>query len=171
MIILKPTKGLVKVLDIDYDLISYIFNKFIIVKKTTVLKIERSKYKYSFYCDDRKIIGIYTAGGVSLKFIISTLLHEIRHVLQIMQKHNNLDYTYTSYWKYYNSPEEKDARKFERLTAEVVRIYKSHKIIEEKIKKYKLDSFTELWYNEKVDSNDLQLKITNKKKEKKDGIH
>ena len=91
------------------------------------------------------------------KFIIATLLHEVRHCMQLRQECNDIDFNYTSYWNYYSSPEEKDARRFEKLATEVCKIYKQYKIIENKFKRYDLDSFKELCYNENVDTNDLQL--------------
>ena len=156
MIALKPTKGIIKTTNLDYDLISFIFSRFITLKRRVTLRVEKSKREYSYYYDKRKVICINTNEGTSLKFIVSTLLHEVRHCMQLRQEHNGIDFSYTSYWNYYSSPEEKDARKFERLAAEVCKIYKQYKLIEKKIKRYDLDSFKELYYNEKVDSNNLQ---------------
>lgn len=172
MIKLKPTNGIIKATLLDYDLISFILSRIIKLKRKITLRVERSKRKYSYYFDKRKVICINTNEGTSLKFIVSTLLHEVRHCMQLRQECNDIDFNYTSYWNYYNSPEEKDARKFEKLTTEVCRIYTLYKIIENKFKKYDLDSFKELCYTEKVDSNDLQKEITtNTIETKKDGIH
>lgn len=157
MITLKPTNGIIKATKLDYDLISFIFSRFIILKRRVTLRVEKSKRDYSYYYDKHKVICINTNEGTSLKFIVSTLLHEVRHCMQLRQEHNGIDFQYTSYWNYYSSPEEKDARRFERLAAEVCKIYKQYKIIEKKYRKYNLDSFKELCYNENVDSNDLQL--------------
>lgn len=157
MIALKPTNGIIKTTNLDYDLISFILSRFIKLKRRISLRVEKSKRNYSYYYDRNKVICINTNEGTSLKFIIATLLHEIRHCMQLRQKCNNIDFSYTSYWNYYSSPEERDARRFERLTAEVCKIYKQYKIIEKKFKKYDLDSFKELCYNGEVDDNDLQL--------------
>jgi hypothetical protein len=81
--------------------------------------------------------------------------------MQLREDCTDIDFNYTSYWNYYSSPEEKDARKFEKLATEVCKIYKQYKIIEEKFKKYNLDIFKELCHNEKVDSNDLQKETNN----------
>lgn len=156
MIKFKPTSGIVKVTQLDYDLISFIINRFIKLKRKVTLRIERSKRSYSYYYDKRKVICINTKEGTSLKFVISTLLHEVRHCMQLRQECKDMDFCYTSFWNYYSSPEERDARKFEKLSTEVCQIYKRYKIIEQKYKKYNLDSFKELCHNKEVDSNNLQ---------------
>jgi hypothetical protein len=156
MIILKPTRGIVKITKLDYDLISFILSRFVITKQKVSIRIEKSRYSFSYYCDNRKIICLNTDEGTSLRFTINTLLHEIRHYMQMRQKCDSKDNEYTSYWSYYSSPKEKDARKFEKITTEICKIYNQYKIIEEKFKRYELDYFKELCYNEAVDSNDLQ---------------
>ena len=163
MIKFKPTNGIIKITNHDYDLISFILNRFIKLKRKVTLRVERSKRSYSYYYDKRKVICINTNEGTSLKFIVSTLLHEVRHCMQLRQECNDIEFNYTSYWNYYSSPEERDARRFEKLATEVCKIYKQYKIIEHKFTKYNLDSFKELCHNEKVDSNDLQTenKTTN----------
>jgi len=158
MIKFKPTAGIIKTTKLDYDLISFILSRIIKLKRRVTLRVERSKRSYSYYYDKRKVICINTNEGTSLKFIIATLLHEVRHCMQLRQECNDIDFNYyTSYWNYYSSPEERDARRFEKLATEVCKIYKQYKIIENKFKRYDLDSFKELCYNENVDNNDLQL--------------
>jgi hypothetical protein len=157
MIKFKPTAGIIKTTKLDYDLISFILSRIIKLKRRVTLRVEKSKRNYSYYYDKRKVICINTNEGTSLKFIIATLLHEVRHCMQLRQECNDIDFNYTSYWNYYTSPEEKDARRFEKLSTEVCKIYKQYKIIENKFKRYDLDSFKELCYNENVDNNDLQL--------------
>jgi Zn-dependent peptidase ImmA (M78 family) len=159
MIKFKPTAGIIKTTKLDYDLISFILSRIIKLKRRVTLRVEKSKRNYSYYYDKRKVICINTNEGTSLKFIIATLLHEVRHCMQLRQECNDIDFNYTSYWNYYTSPEEKDARRFEKLATEVCKIYKQYKIIENKFKRYDLDSFKELCYNENVDNNDLQLEI------------
>jgi hypothetical protein len=156
MIKFLPTNGIIKATGLDFDLLTFIISRFLNVKYSRALRVERSKKIYSYYCDDNKVIYINTRESTALKFIVATLLHEVRHYMQMREKCNNLDFTYTSYWNYYSSPEERDARKFERLATEVCKIYNQYRIIESKFKKYELDYFKELCYNEKVDSNDLQ---------------
>ena len=45
---------------------------------------------------------------------------------------------FSSYKAYYNSTEEKDARKQEKLTSEIVKIYDNYKKAEEKFKRFNL---------------------------------
>jgi hypothetical protein len=159
MIILKPTNGLINSTGIDYDLVTFILGRFVRLVKKATIRVERSKKNYSYYDDGCRSIFIDIKNECSLKYIISTILHEVRHFMQLRQKNNNLDYVYSSYNNYYSSPEEKDARKYEKVATEVCRIYNQHKKIEEKFKKYNLDSFKELLYTKEVNSNCLQSKI------------
>jgi hypothetical protein len=161
MIKFIPTNGIIKSTKLDFDLLSFIFSRFVKLKRKKTLRVEKSKRSYSYYYDKQKVICINTNEGTSLKFIVSTLLHEVRHCMQLREKCNEIDYNYTSYWNYYSSPEEKDARRFEKLATEVCKIYNQFKIIEGKFKKYDLDIFKELCHNEKVDSNDLQIETNN----------
>lgn len=159
MVKFTPTAGIVKVTGVDFNLLSFIFSRFIKLKRKKTLRVERSRQSYSYYYDKHKVICINTNEGTSLKFIVATLLHEVRHCMQLREKCNELDFNYTSYWNYYSSPEEKDARRFEKLTIEVCKIYSQYKMIENKFNKYDLDCFKELCYNKDVGDN---VKITKK---------
>lgn len=163
MILLIPTKGILNVTKIDYGLVSFIISKFVKIKKKVSLRVERSKKNYSYYDDSCKVIFINTRESCTLKYIIGTLLHEIRHYMQLEQRYNNLYFIYSNYDEYYNSPEEVDARKFEVLGVEVCKIYNQHKKIEDKYKKYELDYFKELPYTDEVNNDCLHLKQKTKK--------
>lgn len=163
MIILNPTNGLINSTKIDYDLVTFILSRFVRLVKRATIRVERSKKNYSYYDDGCRSIFIDIKKDCSLKYIISTILHEVRHFMQLRQKNNNLNYEYSSYNNYYSSPEEKDARKYEKVATEVCRIYKQHKRIEEKFKKYNMDSFKELLYNKEVNNDCLHLKQKTKK--------
>lgn len=163
MILFIPSKGLIKITQIDYELVSFILSRFIKIKKKVSLRVERSKRKYSYYDDSSKVIFLNTRESCTLSYIVGTLLHEIRHYMQLEQRYNNLYFIYSNYDEYYNSPEERDARKFEVLGVEVCKIYKQHRRIEDKYKKYNLDSFKELPYTDKVNNDCLHSNITKKK--------
>ena len=110
MITFVPTNGIVKSTKLDFDLLSFVFSRFVKLKRRKTLRVERSKRSYSYYYDKRKVICINTNEGTSLKFIVATLLHEVRHCMQLREECAEIDFNYTSYWNYYSSPEEKDAR-------------------------------------------------------------
>ena len=148
MLVLNPSKALVNATKLDFNLISFILNRFLKVKWRTPIKVQICKQDWSAYWPDKKIIKIDIKQGTSLKYIISTLLHEIRHVKQVKEV-KNIRFDYKNYNEYYNSPEEKDARKYEMLTGNVCCIYDKFKSIEEKYAKFKLDSFKELIDNNK----------------------
>ena len=148
MLVLIPSRNIVKVTKIDFDLLNYIFNRFISIKNNTYIKVEKSRTSWSAYWQDEKMIRVDLTQGTTLKCIVSTLLHEIRHVKQIIEI-KDISFDYANYNEYYNSPEEKDARKFEKLASDVCNIYKSFKKIEDKYYKYNFNSLKELSDNVK----------------------
>lgn len=148
MLVLKPSSGIVKATKLDFNLIASILNQFLKVKWHTHIKVEKCRDNWSGYWPDERLIRIDLKQGTSLKYIISTLLHEIRHVKQVKEI-KGIRFNYSNYTEYYNSPEEKDARKFEKLAVDVCKIYDSYKSIEEKYAKFNFDSFKELIDNNK----------------------
>ena len=73
------------------------------------------------------------------KYLISSLLHEVRHCIQfnIFGYWNHL--VHFKNWKeYYYLKEEIDARKMERLTTEVIKIYDSSTKLNETFKSLEL---------------------------------
>ena len=148
MLVLKPSAGILKATNLDFKLINFILSGFFKVKWRTPIKVEKCRNNWSGYWPDDKIIRIDLKQGTSLKYIIATLLHEIRHVKQVKEI-KGIRFNYSNYTEYYNSPEEKDARKFEKLAVDVCKIYDSYKSIEEKYAKFNFDSFKELIDNNK----------------------
>ena len=146
MLVLKPSAGISKATNLDFKLINFILSGFFKVKWRTPIKVEKCRNNWSGYWPDEKLIRIDLKQGTSLKYIIATLLHEIRHVKQVKEI-RGIRFDYNSYKEYYNSPEEKDARKFEKLTTDVCKIYNNYKSIEEKYSKYNFNSFEELMDN------------------------
>jgi hypothetical protein len=67
-------------------------------------------------------------------------------------------FEYDNYIEYYTSPEEKDARNFEKLATEVCHIYRCYKKINEKISLFEMDSPKEPWYNKGVEDKQNQQK-------------
>jgi hypothetical protein len=158
MIKFNPSKGVIDATGIDFDLLSFILARVFPAKFTRTLRVEkaRNNNNYSGYYPDTKIIRLFLRENRSLRYVIATILHELRHYFQIREYEEVLELTYESYQEYYNSPEEIDARKFEKLTGDICKIYRAYKSIEEKIKYLGIDSFKELGYNLGVDSNKLK---------------
>jgi hypothetical protein len=161
MIHLIPSQSILKETKIDFELLSFIISRFTNLKRNVKIKVYKSKTNYSAFYVGLNIIEINLKEDNSLKYYISTLLHEIRHLVQVKTVKKKLLFSYDNYIEYFCSPEEKDARKFEKLSTEVCKIYNCYKIIEKKIKKLKLDSLKELEYNEGV-----QERTKNNKTEK-----
>lgn len=147
MIELTPSKAIVAETNLDFNLISYILSRFIQTKRKIKLKVYKSNSNFSAFYVGKNVIRINLKENNTLKYYISTLLHEIRHYLQVKNVSNKILFQYANYIEYFTSPEEKDARKFEKLAADVCKIYNCYKKIDEKILKFNLDSFTELEYN------------------------
>jgi len=144
---LKPSKAIVAETNLDFNLISYILSRFIQTKRKIKLKIYKSNSNFSAFYVGKNVIRINLKENNTLKYYISTLLHEIRHYLQVKNVSKKILFQYANYIEYFTSPEEKDARKFEKLAADVCKIYNCYKKIDEKILKFNLDSFKELEYN------------------------
>lgn len=143
MVKLIPSEGIKKATGIDYDLLSYILSRFILPSKRITLHVYKTRSDYSFYCEDSKMIAVDLKSNTRFSDIIKTILHELRHYIQT--KHFKIKFTdYTCYRTYYNCPEEKDARNFEKLSTEICHIYKSYVKLQQKIKDLKLDEFYSL---------------------------
>ena len=145
MIVLQPSVGLARDTKIDYDLLSSILTRAVKIKKRVFFKVIKSNKDYSYYeeIDEEYIIAINLDDGNDLPEVVKGILHELRHHIQeCVFKIKTTDFN-DSFRRYYASPEEIDARKFEKLSAEVVNIYKNFKKIEVKYKDLKLDSYNE----------------------------
>lgn len=147
MLELIPSQALVEETEVDFNLLSFILSRFLPLKKKTTIRVYKSKSNFSALYINDGIIRINTKEGKTLRYYVSVILHEVRHLVQVKKSKRKLLFQYSNYIEYYTSPEEKDARKFEKLTTEVCHIYKNYQKIEQKIKNYELDSFKELDYN------------------------
>ncbi len=72
------------------------------------------------------------------RYVFGSILHELRHAFQEYVFNFTTVARFASYNAYYNSKEEKDARKQEKLTTEVMSIYDSFKNAEEKFERFNL---------------------------------
>ena len=144
MIILSPSTGLKKDTQLDYDLLSSILSLSIKLKKRVFFNLQKSKQDYSYYeeiDDEMYTIGIALNDTANIKDIIKIILHEIRHYIQEKQFRVKGNEFHSSYKDYSNSPEECDARKFEKLATEIIAIYNNFKKSEQKYKNLQLDKY------------------------------
>ena len=74
----------------------------------------------------------------SKRYVFGSILHELRHAFQEYVFGFCTVARFTSYNAYYKSLEERDARKQEKLTTEVIKIYDNFKKAEEKFKRFNL---------------------------------
>ena len=72
------------------------------------------------------------------RYVFVSILHELRHAFQEYIFKFTTIARFASYNAYYNSKEEKDARKQEKLTTEVMKIYDTFKKAEEKFERFNL---------------------------------
>ena len=147
MIEFTTSTGIRKETGIDFDLLGYIISRVLNIKRKTKVSIHKSKLKYSYVHSKTQEMFINLNIENTTKKVINTILHEMAHILQYKKDKNQNYDSYNSYWEYYNSPEEKDARMFHKLTTDVFHIYNRFISVQEKINKYDLLS-KELIYNE-----------------------
>ena len=155
MIVFKPTLGIVQDTELDFELLSFIFTKVFNAKERVELKVEKSRNRNSFsgYYHGSKLIRIFVHENATLRYFISTLLHEVRHHYQFEIFGDKINTLHESYRSYYNSAEEVDARKMEKITGDVCKLYRTYKSIEKKKEELGIDSFKELGYNLGVRTN------------------
>ena len=146
MIRLFPSKRIQKETDIDFELLSNIctdifergFNRKINIEckvwKSKVKEqstMERTSRSMRYYTMDLDIEG-------NRRYIFGCILHELRHAFQEYIFNFTTVARFASYSAYYNSKEERDARKQEKLTSEIIKIYDNFKKAEEKFKRFNL---------------------------------
>jgi hypothetical protein len=150
MIKFKASPNIQRITGIDYNLLSNVFVYAFPIKRHVTLKIEKARRgnAYSAYYPLTKTIRLYFPDNLpTIRYTISTILHETRHYFHFKLFPNNMRCDYSSHAEYYNSPEERDARKTERLTTEICGIYSNIIKLQKKIQVLNLNTFEELEYN------------------------
>ena len=146
MIRLFPSRRVEKETGIDFELLSDIctdifekgfgrkINIYCRVWKSRVKEqstMERPSRSICYYKMDLDIEG-------NRRYIFGCILHELRHAFQEYIFNFTTVARFASYNAYYNSKEEKDARKQEKLTTEIMKIYDNFKKAEKKFKRFNL---------------------------------
>jgi len=135
MIKLLPSKGIKKATGIDFDVLSTILTD--IVKSNhrkpfamTVHMYKSRQEGVSFvetYERDLFTIHLDQTSRQTRKFIFGSILHEIRHCCQLnLWNYWPCTYKFKTYDEYFNSKEERDARKAEKLTRQLIKMYDLH---------------------------------------------
>jgi hypothetical protein len=145
MIKFYPSKRIIKETKLDFELLGKIctdifeggFDKKINIE----CKVWKSKVKEQSTMERTKgrchyLMDLDTEGN--RRYVFGSILHELRHAFQEYVFNFTTVARFASYSAYYNSKEEKDARKQEKLTTEVMKIYDSFKKAEEKFKRFNL---------------------------------
>ena len=145
MIRFFPSKRIKKETDIDFELLGKIctdiFERGFGRKINIECKVWKSKVKEQSTMERTKgrchyVMDLDTEGN--RRYVFGSILHELRHAFQEYVFNFTTVARFASYNAYYNSKEEKDARKQERLTTEVMKIYDTFKKAEEKFKRFNL---------------------------------
>jgi len=135
MIVLEPSAGIKKATEIDFNLLSNILTMLLESNHRRdlhiVAKIHKSRIEGTSLCEsiDRSnyVIKLDQASKQTKKFVFSSLLHELRHCCQYnIWKYWPDTGKFKTYTEYYRSKEEVDARKIERLTREVIKMYDTY---------------------------------------------
>lgn len=134
MITLLPSKGVKKATGINFNVLANALTAMIQSNHRKALDITVHIYKsrqpgvsYVEAYDDIK--NVYTVhldqtSKQTRKFIFGTLLHEIRHCCQsALWNYWPCTHKFKTYDQYFNSKEERDARKAEKLTRQFIKLY------------------------------------------------
>tara|TARA_R100001079_G_scaffold110829_1_gene87693 strand:+ start:1687 stop:2139 length:453 start_codon:yes stop_codon:yes gene_type:complete len=133
MILLEPSKGIKQETKLDFKLLETLLTTILEYnhKKKIYLKVKvhKSRIPGTSYVHQKTkrnyLIGLDTS-NTKKRYLISSLLHEIRHCLQFnLFGFWNHAVQFKSWKEYYTSREEVDARKMERLTTQLIKIYDS----------------------------------------------
>jgi len=145
MIKFYPSKRIIKETKLDFELLGKIctdiFERGFDKKINIECKVWKSKVKEQSTMERTKgrchyLMDLDTEGN--RRYVFGSILHELRHAFQEYVFNFTTVARFASYSAYYNSKEEKDARKQEKLTTEVMKIYDNFKKAEKKFKRFNL---------------------------------
>lgn len=136
MIILEPSQGIKQATGIDFNILGDVISTLMMNTHRKpvdfVCKIHKSReagVSQVMYADDAKSGSLFDmlldqTSRQTRKFIFGSILHELRHCCQL----NIWGYwpdtaKFNTYEDYYTSKEEIDARKMEKMTSIVIKMY------------------------------------------------
>ena len=145
MIKFFPSKRVEKDTGLNFNLLgdicSEIFNRGFKKNLTFWCKVYKSRDEKTSTLerlDEKCLYQINLDIDGNRRYIISSILHELRHAFQQTIFEYEVVARFSSYRAYYNSTEEKDARKQEKLTSEILKIYDNYEKAQEKFKRFNL---------------------------------
>lgn len=134
MIQLTPSVGIQRETKIDYNVLSSVIT-LVLEKNFNIplnyrIKINKSRDQSAsniiINCNQhyQRNFVMNLARYKSIKQYISTIIHEIRHVIQHTIFRHNIVAAFRTNRDYYNSTEEVDARRFEKISTVITKLYK-----------------------------------------------
>ena len=145
MIKLFPSRRVKQETGIDFELLSKIctdvFERGFQRKINVYCKVWKSKEKETSSMEvthGRTQFTMHLDTEGTRRYVFGSILHELRHAFQEYVFRFHTIARFTSYNAYYKSLEERDARKQEKLTGEIIKIHDNFKKAEEKFKRFNL---------------------------------
>jgi hypothetical protein len=145
MIKFLPSRRVQKDTNLDFELLSNIcseiFTKGFKKHLTFFVKVHKSRDKKTSTLeklDEKCLYQINLDVEGNRRYIIGCILHELRHAFQQSIFKYEVVARFSSYTAYYNSTEERDARKQEKLTSEILKIYDNYEKAQEKFERFNL---------------------------------
>jgi len=145
MIRFFPSNRIKKETEIDFEVLGKIctdvFEKGFKRKINVYCKVWKSREKETSSMEQIKgrtqyIMHLDTEGN--RRYVFGSILHELRHAFQEYLFKFTTIARFASYNAYYKSLEERDARKQEKLTSEIINIHDNFKKAEQKFKNFNL---------------------------------
>jgi hypothetical protein len=135
MINILPSKGVKKATGIDFVILGRVLETIIqpnhrkpVAMTVHMYKSRQAGVSYvETYERDLFTIFLDQTSRQTRKFIFGSILHEIRHCCQLnLWNYWPCTYKFKTYEEYFNSKEERDARKAEKLTRQLIKMYDLH---------------------------------------------
>ena len=147
MIILDPSVGVKQLTNLDFNLLSKLITLMLETNHKQRIninaKIHKSRIKGTSLCqhvNGREFLINLDTSNTKKRYLISSILHEVRHCIQknifgYWPDTHNMK-TWRDYWY---SKEEIDARKMEKLTTQMIKSYDSMVKMSEQFKELNLN--------------------------------
>ncbi|MDB4396142.1 hypothetical protein N9Z65_00855 [bacterium] len=147
MIILDPSVGVKQLTNLDFNLLSKLITLMLETNHkqriNITAKIHKSRIKGTSLCqhvDGREFLINLDTSNTKKRYLIGSILHEVRHCIQknifgYWPDTHNMK-TWRDYWY---SKEEIDARKMEKLTTQMIKSYDSMVKMSEQFKELNLN--------------------------------
>ena len=148
MIILDPSRGIKQATKINFNLLSQLLTTLLEAnhkrKINIVAKVHKSRVAGTSMCwhvDEHEFQINLDISNTKKRYIFSSLLHELRHCIQInlFEYYWDTSSSMKTWREYWYSKEEVDARKMEKLTTQMIKAYDAMVVMNDQFKKYGLN--------------------------------